>query len=90
MRVDVNTEVSPILGTEKQSEDMVNFISEQCENAPERIWETNIFGKTLNELVCGNLNDKITSMPKEAQTKMRKTVTRIVNENRGGVICILL
>ena len=90
MRVDVNTEVSPILGTEKQSEDMVNFISEQCENAPERIWETNIFGKTLNELVCGNLNDKITSMPKEAQTKMRKTVTRIVNENRGGGICILL
>ena len=90
IKVDVNTEVSPVVGTEKQSEDMVNYINEQCENAPEKIWETNVFGKTLRDIVSGDLNDKITSMPKDAQVKMRKTVTRIVNENKGGVICILL
>lgn len=90
MKVDVSTEVSPIVGNEKQGEDLVKYISEKFEDNPAGIWETNMFGKSLHDLVSEGLNDKINAMPKDAQGKMRKTVTRIVNENKGGVICILL
>ncbi len=90
MKVDVSTEVSPIVGTEKQSEDLISYITGQIEDEPNKIWETNMFGKTLHDLVNEGLSNKISSMPKVAQGKLRKTVTRIVNENRGGILCILL
>lgn len=90
MKVDVSTEVSPIVGTEQQGEDLVNFIMNKYKDNPSGIWETDMFGKSLCDLVGEGLQSKINSMPKETQSKMRKTVTRIVNENKGGVICILL
>ena len=90
MKVDVSTEVAPIVGTEKQGEDLINYLMGKFEDNPAGIWETNMFGKSLHDLVNEGLADKLTAMPKEAQTKMRKTLTRIVNENRGGIICILL
>ena len=90
MKVDVATEVSPIVGTEKQGEDLINFIMNKFEDNPAGIWDTNMFGKSLHDLVKEGMTEKINSMPKEAQNKMRKTVTRIVNENKGGLICILL
>ena len=90
MKVDVNTEVAPTVGTEKQGEDLVNFIMNKFEDNPAGIWETNMFGKSLHDLVNEGLAGKLTAMPKEAQSKMRKTLTRIVNENKGGIICILL
>lgn len=90
MKVDVQTEVSPIVGTEKQGEDLVNFIMDKFQNNPSGIWETNMLGRPLNDLVNEGLNGKLQSVPKDTQNKMRKTLTRIVNENRGGVICILL
>ena len=90
MKVDVATEVAPIVGTEKQGEDLINYIMNKFEDNPAGIWETNMFGKSLHDLVNEGLTGKLTAMPKEAQKKMRKTLTRIVNENRGGIICILL
>lgn len=90
MKVDVSTEVAPIVGTEKQGEDFVKYINEKYENNPKTLWETNMFGKSLHELINDGLSDKIAAMPKDTQNKMRRTVTRIVNENKGGVICILL
>ncbi|MBR2498203.1 MAG: stage IV sporulation protein A [Clostridia bacterium] len=90
MKVDVETEVAPIVGTEKQGEDLINYIMQKFEDNPAGIWETNMFGKSLHDLVNEGLAGKLNAMPKEAQGKMRKTLTRIVNENRGGVICILL
>ncbi len=90
MRVDVNTEVAPIVGTEKQGEDLINYIMHKFEDNPAGIWETNMFGKSLHDLVNEGLAGKLTAMPKEAQGKMRRTLSRIVNENRGGIICILL
>lgn len=57
---------------------------------PEKVWDTNIFGKTLRELVSEELSEKIGAMPPDIRKKMRRTITRIVNEGRGGVICILL
>ena len=90
MKVDVSTEVAPIVGTEKQGEDLINYIMNRFEDNPAGIWETNMFGKSLHDLVNEGLAGKLNAMPKEAQSKMRRTLTRIVNENKGGVICILL
>lgn len=90
MRVDVETEVSPIMGGYEQSEDMLKYLTEQFENNPQGIWQTNMFGKSLESLVVDGLNSKLTSMPVKLQNKLRKTLTRIVNEGKGGILCILL
>jgi stage IV sporulation protein A len=90
MRVDVEAEVSPIIGTEQQSEDMIKYLLSEFENNKQGIWETNMFGKSLNMMVKEGLNNKLAAMPEEARNKMRKTLTRIVNEGKGGVVCILL
>ena len=74
MKVDVNTEVSPVVGTEKQGEELVNSLMKQFEDNPVGLWETNLFGKPLHELVNDELAMKLNAMPKEAQCKMRKTL----------------
>lgn len=90
MRVDIQTEVSPIVGTEKQSEELVKYLLSEFENDPQQIWATNIFGKSLHELVREGLSNKLTRMPEEAQIKMQETLQKIINEGSGGLICILL
>lgn len=90
MRVDVDAEVSPIVGTQNQSEDLIKFLKQEQETNPDGIWQTNMFGKSLQSLINDGVNSKITLMPQDAQKKMRKTLTRIVNEGKGGIICILL
>lgn len=90
MRVDVETEVKPIIGSEQQSEDLVNYLMSEFENDKQGIWNTNMFGKPLSSLVKEDLDAKISNMPSDAQRKLRRTVTRIINEGKGGIICILL
>lgn len=90
MRVDVQTEISPIVGSEAQGEDLVKSLLKEYEDNPQGLWETNMFGRSLHSLVSDGLNKKIVQMPVEAQKKMRKTLGRIVNEGKGGIICILL
>ena len=90
MRVDIETEVNPVVGTEQQSEELVKYLMSEFESDPKGLWETNMFGKSLHMLVNEGLNNKLSSMPDETQKKMRKTLSRIVNEGKGGVICILL
>ncbi len=90
MRVDVAAEVTPIVGNEDQSQDLAKNLVEQFETDPQSIWDTNILGKSLYSLVGDSINSKIVLMPVEAQRKMRKTLSRIVNEGKGGVLCILL
>ncbi len=90
VKVDVGAEVSPLVGNEKQGEDLVNFIMSKFEDNPAGIWDTNLFGKSLYDLVGEGLSDKINSMPKDAKVKMQKTLNRIINENKGGLLCILL
>lgn len=90
MKVDVSTEVAPTVGTEKQGEDLINYIMTKFEDNPAGIWETNMFGRSLNDLVNEGIAGKLTAMPKDAQGKMQKMLTRMVNENKGGMICILL
>ena len=90
MKVNVETEVSPIMGGYEQSEDLVKYLLQEFENNPQGIWQTNMFGKSLESLVNEGLNGKLNSMPVNLQNKLRKTVGRIVNEGKGGILCILL
>ena len=90
IRVDVRGEVRPALGTEEQSAAFVKQLSESLAEEPERAWNTNMFGRTLKEMLGEELSVKNRSMGEPAQKKMRRTVTKIVNEGKGGVICILL
>ena len=90
MKVDVETEVSPIMGGAQQSEDLAKYLIQEFENNPQGIWKTNMFGKSLESLVNEGLNSKLTSMPVNLQNKLRKTLSRIVNEGKGGILCILL
>lgn len=90
IRADIETEVSPIVGSEKQSEELVNYLLSEFENDPKKIWESNIFGKSLHELVNEGLQSKLAHMPEDAQIKLQETLERIVNEGSGGLICIIL
>ena len=90
IRADIETEVSPIVGTEKQSEELVHYLLNEFETDPKKIWESNIFGKSLHELVNEGLHNKLNHMPDDAQMKMQETLTKIINEGSGGLICIIL
>ena len=90
IRADITTEVSPIVGSEKQSEELVTYLLSEFENDPKKIWESNIFGKSLHELVNEGLQNKLSRMPEDAQMKLQETLERIVNEGSGGLICIIL
>ena len=90
MKVDVETEVRPIVGSEQQSSELVDAMLGDFENDKQAIWETNIFGRSLSSLVADGINNKLMSVPPDAEQKLRKTLGRIVNEGKGGVICILL
>lgn len=90
IRADIETEVSPIVGSEKQSEEMVTFLLQEFEGDTTKIWESNIFGKSFHDLVSEDLNTKLKRMPEDARDKLRETLQRVINEGSGGLICIIL
>ena len=90
IKADIETEVCPIVGTEKQSEELVRYLLSEFESNPAEIWQSNIFGKSLHELVNEGLNNKLNRMPDEAQIKLQETLQKIINEGSGGLICIIL
>lgn len=90
IKADIQTEVSPIVGTEKQSEELVRYLLSEFEENPKEIWQSNIFGKSLHELVNEGLHNKLSKMPDEAQIKLQETLQKIINEGSGGLICIIL
>ena len=90
MRADIKAEVSPIVGSEKQSEDIVKYLLHEFEEDPKKIWESNLFGKSLHDLMNESIGAKLSHMPTEARSKLCDTLQRIINEGAGGLICILL
>ncbi len=90
IKADIETEVCPIVGTEKQSEELVHYLLSEFESNPAEIWQSNIFGKSLHELVNEGLHNKLSRMPDEAQIKLQETLQKIINEGSGGLICIIL
>ncbi len=90
IQANIETEVSPIVGTEKQSEELIKYLLDEFEADPIKIWESNMFGKTLHELVNEGLHNKLSKMPDEARMKLQETLQKIINEGSGGLICIIL
>ena len=90
MRANITTEVAPIVGSESQSEELVTYLLKEFDDDPSKIWESNIFGKSLHSLVNEGLHNKLYKMPPEARMKLQETLERIINENCSGLICIIL
>ena len=90
IRANIDAEVSPIVGTEQQSEDLVRYMLREFDEDPSRIWESNMFGKSLYELVGEGIHSKLEHMPEASRQKLSETLERIINEGSGGLICILL
>lgn len=90
LRVDIATEVSPIVGTEKQSEELVQYLLSGFEGDRAGIWQTEIFGKSLNDLVREGMAGKLTRLPEDVQRDLARALSKIVNESSGGMICIML
>lgn len=90
MKANITTEVSPIVGSEKQSEDLVMYLLKEFEENPLQIWNSNIFGKSLHELVNEGLHTKLARMPQDARMRMQETIERVINEGCSGLICIIL
>lgn len=89
LRVDLDTEISPMVGDEKQSQDLVNSLSEQYQTAPDQLWESNIFGKSVFEMVNDGLTTKLRRIPDDVRVKFRGSLARVVNEGATGMICII-
>ena len=90
IRTDITAEISPIVGTEQQSEDFLHTVLSKLEEEPDGIWESNFFGRSLYELVGDSLNEKLAHMPEDARQKLSETLSRIINEGSNGLLCILL
>jgi len=90
MRADITTEVSPIVGSEKQSEDLIMYLLSEFEESPEKIWDSNIFGKSLHELVNEGLHTKLARMPEDARMRIKETIERVINDGCNGLVCIIL
>jgi len=90
LRADIRTEISPVVGSEKQSEELVEYLMSEFDGDTARIWESNIFGRSLQQLVNEGLQNKLARMPEDARGKLQETLERIINEGSGGLICIIL
>ncbi len=90
MKANIVTEVNPIVGSEKQSEELVMYLMNEFDEDPKKIWGSNIFGKSLHELVNEGLHNKLYKMPVDARLKLQETLERIINEGCGGLICFIL
>ena len=90
MKANINTTVSPIVGTERQSEELVMYLRDGFDDDPTKIWESNIFGKSLHELVNEGLHSKLYKMPNDARMKLQETLERVINDGCSGLICFRL
>ena len=87
IRVDIDTEISPMVGDEKQSRDLIGYLSGE---EPEKLWQSNIFGKSVYELLQEGLTAKLVQMPEDVRSKFRGTLTKIVNDGANGLICLIM
>ncbi|GHV38649.1 stage IV sporulation protein A [Clostridia bacterium] len=90
IRADIETEISPIVGTEKQSQDLLEYLGKEMKENPVNIWELNMFGKSMHDMVKDGLQSKLFRMPEDAQIKLQEALQKIVNEGGGGIFCVLL
>src|SRR5699024_12167070 len=90
MKAQIHTEIAPIVGSEQQSEELVMYLLKEFEENPVKIWDSNIFGKSLHSLVNEGMHNKLYRMPADAREKVRETIERIINDECNGLLCIIL
>ncbi len=90
IRADVETEIAPIVGSEEQAKDLITYIASNAKENPSGIWQTNIFGKSIGQLVEDGIHTKVNKMTDESQVKLQETMQKIVNDSNGGIICIII
>ena len=90
LKADITTEVAPIVGSESQSKELIMYLLKEFEEDPAKIWESNIFGKSLNSLVNEGLHNKLYKMPTDARMKIQETLERVINEGCSGLLCIII
>ena len=90
MKANITTEINPIVGSEKQSEDLIRYLLSEFEDDKIKIWDSNIFGKSLHELVNEGLNTKLARMPGDARLRIQETLERVINEGCNGLVCIII
>ena len=90
IRANIETEINSIVGSEQQSEELIKYVLHEFEEDPKRIWESNMFGKSLYALMNEGLHTKLSNIPEESRVKLSETLERIINEGSGGLICIIL
>jgi stage IV sporulation protein A len=90
IKTGIKADLCPVIGTEEQSEEVVKFLTDEFEENPEKVWEYNMFGKSLYDMVSDGMSAKLSHMPDESREKLRETLGKIINEGSNGLICILL
>ena len=90
MKANITTEVSPIVGSERQSEDLIMYLLNEFQDDPVKIWDSNIFGKSLHSLVNEGLHTKLSRMPHDARMRIQETLERVINEGCNGLVCIII
>ncbi|OPX90462.1 MAG: Stage IV sporulation protein A [Pelotomaculum sp. PtaB.Bin104] len=90
IKADITTEITPIIGTERQCEELVRYMLNEFEENPQKIWDSEIFGKSVHDLVREGIQNKIQRMPESAQLKLQETLQRIINDGSGGLLCIII
>ena len=89
IKANIETEIAPIVGTEQQAKDLITYIGES-DSRGESIWETNIFGKSVEQLVQDGIRNKLAAISEESQVKLQDTMQKIVNDSKGGLVCIII
>ena len=89
IKANIETEIAPIVGTEQQAQDLIQYIGQSGQRG-ESIWETNIFGKSVEELVMDGMRGKMAAINDKSQEKLQDTMKKIVNDSNGGMVCIII
>ena len=90
IRANIETEIAPIVGTEEQAKDLLDYIAEQGGPDKDGIWDTNIFGKTVRQLVDEGMSGKVNKLTQESQLKLQETIQKVINDSNGGLVCIII
>ena len=90
IRANIETEIAPIVGTQEQAKDLLEYIAGQAGPDKDGIWDTNIFGKTIRQLVDEGIHSKVNRLTEESQVKLQDTIQKVVNDSNGGLVCIII
>ena len=90
IKAHIETEIAPIVGSQQQAEDLIAYIKQNARNSDEGIWNTNIFGKSIEQIVEDGIQAKVSQLTEDCQMKLQDTLQKIINDSKGGMICIII